>query len=61
MALDELLRRRATERGQSLNMVILEAIARGSDLVENPLRRRDLRDIAGTWHEDESTNDALGL
>jgi butyrate kinase len=51
-ALDAVLRRWAREQGKSLNEVALEAMARGAGLSGRTVRRRDLRDIAGTWRED---------
>jgi hypothetical protein len=51
-AVDQALRRRAQEEGKSLNMVAVEALVRGAGLGQDPVRRRDLGDIAGTWAED---------
>lgn len=46
--LDEALQARARKEGKSLDEVILEALLKGLGLSEEPTRRRDLSDIAGT-------------
>ena len=56
---DEALRRRAKERGKSLNEVVLEALTVGIGLSDQPIRRRDLSDIAGSWIEDPAVDQAL--
>jgi hypothetical protein len=58
-AVDGLLRRRARDEGKSLNEVALEAIVRGLGLSADAIQRRDLSDVAGGWHTDKSTDDAL--
>jgi len=50
--LDEVLRARAREEGKSLNEVALETLLAGLGLAGEPVKRRDLSDIAGTWVED---------
>ena len=50
--LDEVLRARAREEGKSLNEVALETLLAGLGLAGEPVKRRDLSDIAGTWIED---------
>jgi plasmid stability protein len=57
--LDEALRRRARERGKSLNEVAIEALARGAGVAGERRRQRDLRDIAGTWRKDPAFDSAL--
>jgi hypothetical protein len=57
--LDRLLRRRAREKGMSLNDVLLETITRGAGLTETKVRYRNLRDLGGTWQEDPEFEQAL--
>jgi hypothetical protein len=57
--LDEELRRRAKAEGKSLNAVAVEALVRGADLGEVPLRHRDLDGVAGTWQEDRAFDEAI--
>ena len=57
--LDRVLRRRAREKGASLNDVVLEALARGAGVTGEPVKYRDLRDLAGTWQEDPDFDEAL--
>lgn len=57
--LDEALRRTAREQGKSLNEVAIDALARGTGIAEERIRRRDLSDIAGTWHKDPPFDSAL--
>lgn len=57
--LDAALRGAARAEGKSLNEVAIEALTRGAGLGEVQCRRRDLDDIAGTWHEDAAFDTAL--
>jgi len=57
--LDSELRRRARVEGKSLNAVAIEALIRGAGLGEEPVRHRDLADVAGTWREDREFDRAL--
>jgi hypothetical protein len=57
--LDRLLRRKARERGASLNEVALEALAKGAGVTADPVRHRNLRDLAGTWVEDPEFDQAI--
>jgi len=57
--LDRVLRRRARERGASLNEVVLEALSRDAGLTAEHVRRRDLRDLAGQWQHDPEFDQAL--
>jgi hypothetical protein len=57
--LDEVLRTKAREEGKSLNDVTLEAIMAGVGLTGQPIKRRDLSDIAGSWVADPATEEAL--
>lgn len=59
MTLDQALRRRAREKGKSLNEVTVEALARGAGLTEERLQQRDLGDVAGTWRKDAAFDKAL--
>jgi hypothetical protein len=56
---DRALRQQARREGRSLNEVALEALARGVGLSDQPVRYRDLSDIAGTWVEDPEFDQAL--
>jgi plasmid stability protein len=56
---DEALRRAAHERGESLNEVAIEALARGAGVSGERGRQRDLGDIAGTWRKDPAFDSAL--
>lgn len=57
--LDAALRGAAREQGKSLNDVAIEALTRGAGLGEFRCRRRDLRDMAGTWQEDPAFDSAI--
>jgi hypothetical protein len=58
-SVDVLLRKRAQEEGKSLNEVALEALLRGLGLSATPIKQRDLSDVAGSWHADKVTDEAL--
>ncbi len=58
-AVDEAIRRRARAEGKSLNEVALEALAEGLGLGAEPVIRRDLSDIAGSWKKDAAVEAAL--
>lgn len=58
-ALDRALREIARRSGRSLNEAAIQAMIRGAGLGEEPLRRRELRDLAGTWQEDAEFDRAL--
>ena len=49
---DRELRKRADEERKSLNEVALQALERGLDLADRPIRHHDLDDLIGTWVED---------
>lgn len=53
------LRRRAQEQRRSLNEVALEALAQGAGVSGEQSPRRDLQDIAGTWHKDRAFERAI--
>jgi hypothetical protein len=58
-ALDNALRQRARAAGKSLNEAAVDALADGSGMAGKPRKRRDLRDIAGTWKSDKAVDAAL--
>jgi hypothetical protein len=57
--LDAALRSRARESGQSLNEAAVEAMIEGAGLSGTARKRRDLRDIAGSWKRDQRLESAL--
>ncbi len=57
--LDEALRQRARAAGKSLNEVALEILRDGLGLAGEPVRRRDLSDIAGSWVGEPEIDEAL--
>jgi hypothetical protein len=57
--LDAALRNCAREQGKSLNEVAVQALARGAGIGEGPRRRRDLREIAGSWRKDPAFDSAV--
>ncbi|MCZ7686731.1 MAG: hypothetical protein M5U28_51475 [Sandaracinaceae bacterium] len=56
---DQALRRRAKEEGRSLNEVAVDALKRALGIISEPVRRRDLGDVAGQWTEDPEADEAL--
>ena len=58
-SVDEALRRRARVEGKSLNEAAIEALAEGLGLGAEPVVRRDLSDIAGSWKRDAAVEAAL--
>ncbi|HEY2906124.1 MAG TPA: hypothetical protein VGJ29_09505, partial [Vicinamibacterales bacterium] len=56
---DSALRERARAAGKSLNEAAVEALSEGSGMSGLPRKRRDLRDIAGTWKADKAVESAL--
>jgi len=58
-AVDSALRARARAAGKSLNEAAVDALAEGSGMAGAPRKRRDLRDIAGTWKPDKAVESAL--
>jgi hypothetical protein len=58
-ALDNALRQRARASSKSLNDAAVDALAEGSGMAGKPRKRRDLRDIAGTWKPDKAVDRAL--
>ena len=58
-AIDQAIRERASADKQSLNRVLIDALARGLGLSRSTSKQRDLSDIAGSWIEDPGTEAAL--
>jgi len=58
-AIDSALRQRARAAGKSLNEAAVDALTEGSGMAGSPRKRRDLRDIAGTWKADQAVEKAL--
>lgn len=58
-AVDAALRRRAKQEHKSLNEVTTDALRRGSGAGGEPLRHRNLRNLAGTWREDRDFDAAI--
>lgn len=57
--LDEALRARAEREGKSLNEVTSDALLEALGLAGEPVVRRDLSDVVGTWREDPAIDEAL--
>jgi hypothetical protein len=57
--LDRVLRAKAKAERKSLNEVTLETLEAGAGLTGQPVKRRDLSDIAGSWVEDPETEAVL--
>jgi hypothetical protein len=57
--LDKVIRRRAREKGKSLNKATIEALADGLQFSEEGIVRRDLSDIVGTWKKEARVERAL--
>ncbi len=57
--LDAALRERARVAGMSLNEAAIDAMAEGVGLTGAPRKRRDLKNIAGTWKVDKVSEAAL--
>ena len=58
-ALDAALRRRARDQRKSLNAVTLQVLREGAGLTPERPRRRQLRDLAGSWREDPEFDRAI--
>lgn len=57
--LEKALRQKAANEGRTLSEVSLEALRRGVAAGEGTEKRRDLRDIVGSWAADPETDQAL--
>ena len=58
-AVDNALRERARAAGKSLNEAAVEALSEGSGMAGAPRKRRDLRDVVGTWKAEKAVESAL--
>jgi len=58
-AVDRMLRRRAGREEKTLNDAAIEALMRGLGVADEPVRYRNLDDLAGTWVEDPEFAAAL--
>jgi S-adenosylmethionine:diacylglycerol 3-amino-3-carboxypropyl transferase len=59
-AVDRALRRKAAERGESLNAVLVRALEREAGLGEEECLHHDLDHLSGTWIKDIKVDRALG-
>jgi plasmid stability protein len=57
--LDQALRQRARTQNKSLNQVAIETLERALGIAEEPVRHRDLGDLAGKWVEDPDFEQAV--
>jgi hypothetical protein len=57
--LDQALRERAERQGKSLNEVTIDALLEAFGLTREPVKRRDLSDVRGTWRDDPAVDEAL--
>lgn len=57
--LDRQLRKRARREGKSINVVAVEAMARGLGLHDSPQVHHDMDDLIGTWVKDPLFDKAL--
>ena len=58
-AVDRALRRKAAERGESLNAVLVRALEREAGVGEEEVVHHDLDRLAGTWIKDAKKGRAL--
>ena len=58
-ALDKALRRRAREKGKSMNEATIEALSDALGFGKEEVVRRDLSDIVGTWKREAPVERAL--
>jgi hypothetical protein len=56
--LDERLRKRAADEGSTLSQLVMRLLNEAIGLARDS-RRRDLRDVAGTWKRDPAVERAL--
>ncbi len=57
--IDDAIRRRARETGNSINQVLLELLGVATGVDQEGRHRRDLEALAGAWEEDSAIDDAL--
>ena len=50
--LDAALRKKAQAEGKPVDQIAVNAMKAGLGLTPEPIKRRDLSDLAGTWTED---------
>jgi hypothetical protein len=56
---DDAIRERARSTGKSLNEAVVDVLADGAGVKGTPRKRRDLRDIAGSWKPDKTFDSVL--
>lgn len=59
--LDQALRKKTNETGQSLNEVVVETLKRGMGLTGESVRYDDLDPLIGSWKEDPAFEEVLKL
>ena len=57
--LDQALRHLARTQNKSLNQVAIETLTKALGTAEEPVRHRDLGDLAGKWVEDPGFEQAI--
>jgi hypothetical protein len=57
--LDQALRELARTQNKSLNQVAIETLTKALGTAEEPVRHRDLGDLAGKWVEDPDFEQAI--
>ncbi len=58
-SIDTALRKKAAERRESLNSIVLEALAKEAGLTSEPQVYHELDDLIGSWVKDPETEKAL--
>lgn len=56
---DAVVRQEAKASHQSMNVILLQALARGLNLGTEPIRFNDLDDLAGSWVKDPEFDRAM--
>jgi hypothetical protein len=56
---DAVVRQEAKVSHQSMNVILLQALARGLNLGTEPIRFNDLDDLAGSWVKDPEFDRAM--
>lgn len=57
--LDTVAREQAQKYHKSLNALLVEALAKGLGVTQDPVTHNDMDDLAGTWVEDDAFDDAI--
>ena len=57
--IDQSLRQKSKQAGQSLNETAVAALTKGLGLADEPPRYHDLDPLAGTWQEDAAFDAAI--